>query len=515
MGLALAALFEVWWCFSNDFQMAWMYEFSAYADIARSIAEGGYHSQFVYPTELATLETSSYAQPPWPVTYRFPLFAAWVGIFFKLFGPSDGAVVVAGASAWALFVVSTYHLGASVFPGQSRLALRAALLMLATPVMFRYFTLWGYADILFGVVLLWHHSLLIQRKSREMFWVGLLGGLCFLGRFNFVIFVPVAALYLFLRKKELPSLGYFLGFLLPVLGYRMTRPDVAAELQQTTILAGNLGQIDQTIPWLEYARTPALGELVQSRFGSLIEKGVFNLSLEMEWMTRPFGHYLFVPFALVGLYLGLARGSFAEKSRDWVCVYLGCGFLQLASFSFLRVESLGRYWAWILPCFVLLAMFGLDRALNGLSPRWASLGLKSILALTLFWLITQLRYTVTATENLIPAWTVAPPPLVEFRQIAEAVPSGGLVISNVAVHVAWYSNRPAVDLPNSVEQLQSMLAKHPAKAVFIVNWPQGELYNRAQWQALVATPNWEKSLAEKLGAKEYTVARGGVLFLLK
>ncbi len=509
--LGLLALLQTWWFFNSDFQMAWMYEFSHYADIGRSVSEGKFHSHFLFPTELAVLENSPYSAPPWPITFRFPLFGVWVGLFFAILGVSDASLVVATGTAWALLVSCTYTIGRFLYPANARVALGGALLLLCTPVFFRDFTLWGYADIFFGLLILLHHQALIASSPRRMFLVGLLGGLCYLARFNFVLFTPIVALYLWLRKADRWSLGYFLGLGLVAVGYRLTRPDAAAELQSSTILAGNLSQIGQHIPWLDYSPPPKIGPLIVERFWPLMDKGMFNLFQELEWMTRPWAHFLMVPFALLAIYRILTREP-RGNLQDWVGLNLGCAAIQVATFSFLRVEPLGRYWVWMAPVGLLLAASGVQQALAGLSPRASRWALNALVVGVAFVTLGQLRYTVI--PGLMPGWSQAPPQKVEFRQLAQLVPADGLIVSNVGVHAAWYSRRAAIDLPNSFRELQAIIARHPVKAVFIVNWPQGELYNRAEWRDLTAQPEWEKDLAKRLGARSYEVVRGGVIFLL-
>ncbi len=95
--LFLAALGLVGWSYNSYFQMPLNIEFSHYGDIARSIIHGTYTSHFVDPMELAFLDSKHLGDPPWPVTYRFPLFAFLLAGVFKLIGPCDLAIITTAA----------------------------------------------------------------------------------------------------------------------------------------------------------------------------------------------------------------------------------------------------------------------------------------------------------------------------------------------------------------------------------------------------------------------------------
>lgn len=507
--LASVALLEVWWAYLHDFQMAWMYEFSSYAEIARSLTEGRYQTLCVYPAELAVLENVGHPDPPWPVTYRFPLFVLWVAGFFKVFGANDAAMVMAGAALWALFVVAIYLVGRRLFPEPGPTAALAAGLALTTPLFFRVFTLWGYTCFLFGLLLLLHHYQVTQSSTLGgAALAGVLGGLSYLARFNFILFVPVTCGFLLWRRQSKLALAYLGGFLPIFIGYSVTRPPGASQLQALT-LVGNLQHLGAKVPWLDYVAPPSALSVLSQNSGALANKALFNLFQQIEWFFVQFGHYFWVPLACVGGYRLLSEGK-QDRLKFWLQLYLGHALVQLLVFSLLRVETLGRYWVWLSPCVLLLAARTYLLLLGDLAAGTRRLVLGVSLVIGLLWFVGQMRYSVQ--PGIVPQWGNAPPTRLELPRLAQSLPEDALVITNVAVHVSWYCRRACVDLPNTVEEVETLLERHKVAALYVASWPQGELYNRPQWAALVGQPNWTEDLRQRLGAKRVDVLRDSVVF---
>ena len=87
-----------------------------------------------------------------------------------------------------------------------------------------------------------------------------------------------------------------------------------------------------------------------------------------------------------------------------------------------------------------------------------------------------------------------------MKILEEMIPPNTLVVSNVGVHLAWYIQRPCIDLPNTMEDLKKILNRYSVRFVYIVDWPQGELYSRPYWDNYVKAPFWKKEFSKEISA---------------
>jgi hypothetical protein len=105
------------------------------------------------------------------------------------------------------------------------------------------------------------------------------------------------------------------------------------------------------------------------------------------------------------------------------------------------------------------------------------------------------------------------PRAIEFPAIDAKVPPKAWIVSNVGVHIGWYLDRPAIDLPNTFDELLLLLRSYPVGAVYIAGWPQGELATRPFWADYVSKPGWEARFANATGFGTVIHLRDTVLFL--
>ena len=418
--------------------------------------------------------------------------------------------------------MAVYLAGRALFPAPRASGTLAAGIMLATPVFWVFFVLWGYACFLFGLLLLGHHVFLARAiaskaRARSFLLLGLLGGASYLSRFNFVLFVPVA-LVLIVRESSgegrvRSSLAYCAGFCAVSLPFYYWQHARVGLLQSLTF-SGNLANYrDDHLSWLDYAITPSAWEVFAQHGGAVLQKWVRDFLSQLLWLVRQFGYNLLIPFAVFGYYRITMRPS-RPALRLFVQVYTGCAFVQLTVFSLLRVETIGRYWVWLVPCTTLLAAHGLLRLRDefGNVSAVKRYGAPAIVVLMSLHLFMQIHFRLEPTN--VGAWTQQPPQELEWKQIARIVPPEALTVSNVGVHMAWYTGRSAIDLPNTVEQLEALMRNHRIGFLFIANWPNGELTNRPAWLQLMRDPGWQNRLARRLSAARIVEMRNAYLFVL-
>ncbi len=498
--------------------MPWMYELSHYGDIAREITRGRYATNFIQPVELAVFEVEKIpTEPPWPVTYRFPLFAVIIALFFKVIGVSDGSLILACAWVWGGFVVILFWIGRSLFPHKVSVAYGAAAVCMVTPVFWRYFVPWGYTCFLFAALILLHNFGLSRAVSggsslKVMVALGGLGGMCYWARFNFVLFLPVVLVVLALRYgvKRLPRIfsAYSLGFLVTVLPLVLWRWYVIGGMQSISFW-GNLAQLKSELPWLDYR-----ADLVSRIDWSLLcAKWLYNFWGQIDWFPTQYGYAALFPVAVCNLYRAFTSRRVGPGRRYFWGLYLGFAVVQLFVFSALRVESLGRYWVWFAPCLVLAAFEGLVLVLG-------TVGLFAKRVMIFGWSVFFIAWLYGQSVYFVPPVTVrtgsdGQPLQNVIVKLDKLIPKRALMISNVGVHLAWYLDRPCIDLPNTLDDLKRIVDKYHVRYVFIALWPQGEMYNRPRWQELLRGGRWVDRLSSVLPLERVVRFRDSALFILE
>ncbi len=523
--LFCATLSLVMVSYHASFQIPWMYEFSSYADIARNLSQNHTFSQnFVTPMDLAYLEEKNLSNPPWPISHRFPLFPIILAFVFSIFGASDTAVVLTSGFIFGIFVVCIYLLGRLIFPRLWYVSLIASLITALTPIFWKYFVLWGYApDFLFGILLFLHFGILSlllgkpgQIHPRHFVLLGMLGFLTYLSRYNFVLFLPATTLIILLQKfpeKKLSLfcyLGAFLGLTVPFVIYW----HIKAGGSQSISWTANLAHQSQTasLPWLDY-RTLSQKEVLLDILNhpwAFLEKGFRLFVGQVSLVLTQFGQFLVVPFTICALCFGFNSPERSQVKKTFSQLYLAALLIHILFFSFLRVEPLGRYLVWLTPFTLLMGIeyfFSfVERNLNKFRGFIYCTGAFLLLSWFLYLSLYGLK-SVYRSE-----WVSESPKHLEWKILEEVIPPNSLVVSNVGVHLAWYLQRPCIDLPNTMEDLRRILSRYPVRFIYIANWPQGEFYNRPYWNDYVKTPSWKKEFSKEISAISEYPFRDSILW---
>ena len=71
--------------------------------------------------------------------------------------------------------------------------------------------------------------------------------------------------------------------------------------------------------------------------------------------------------------------------------------------------------------------------------------------------------------------------LPELRYARENLPKDARLLTNLPTQAAWYSNRPAVNIPNRVEDALAMIGRHRLDYLLLSAHPSGELGRFPAW----------------------------------
>jgi len=525
--LFATAVALVMFAYAASFQIAWMYEWSNYSDAARHLASGqGFRTNFVTPMELAYLEREHLAQPPFPFTHRFPLFALLLAAAFRIFGAGDMVMAVVSAMLFGALVLAVAYAGRKLFPQSLAVAAAGAAIVLVNPMCWRWFALWGYgSDMLFATLLALHAVALVENledpASAPWRWyrIGLGGGACYLARYNYTLFVPVvvAVVILFSRKCRVQRIALFLAGFATVSASWFLYRQIAIGSVQSLTFAGNLADLGGDPPWLNYTIVNVPAFVTQNGL-ELLAKWIRLFFGHLQWIPTAFDDYLILPFAIVGCFFLKCTGAGERRRAAFAAFYLFGLLVNVVVFSFLRRENDGRYFLWVFP---FVALFGVDFFLTAtarLAPAtgapqgpWRQIARVGFASLFLWWTVFD---SVSLNGSIsLKKWTAQSPLDVEFPALDAKVPHNAWIVSNVGVHIGWYLDRPAIDLPNTLDDLLLLLRRYPVGAVYITNWPQGELYHRSFWTDYVSKPGWEARFAKATGFGTVIHLRDSVLFL--
>ncbi len=523
LSLFFAALFLVLIAYHTSFQIAWMYEFSSYADIARNVQKNHtFTANFVTPMDLASLEEKNLSNPPWPMTFRFPLFPAILAFAFSIFGASDATVVWTTGIIFAIFVVCIYLLGQLIFPKPWYVSLIASIIAAINPVFWCSFVLFGYAsDFLFAILLFLHFgtlSLLLSKSEKirlkHFALLGVLGFLTYLSRYNFILFLPATALIILLQKfpqKKL-SLFCYLGTFLGLTVLFQIYWHIEGGGSQSISFTANLAHLSQTtsLPWLDY-RTLSLKNLMLDYHWAILRKGFYFIVPQLIRLLAQFGNFLVVPFTICGLYFGLRSPETTQAKKIFSHLYIAALVIHIIFFVFLRVEALERYLLWLTPFTLLVGIEYFFIFVEKNVSKFRSVIYCIVALLLLSWFLYQSIFSLKSIYR--SEWAFESPKHLEWKILEEKIPPNSLVVSNVGVHLAWYLQRPCIDLPNTMEDLKKILNRYSVGFVYIADFPGGDLPTRPYWHNYVRTPLGRKELAKEISAVSQYQFRDSTLWL--
>ncbi|PIU19980.1 MAG: hypothetical protein COT18_04770 [Elusimicrobia bacterium CG08_land_8_20_14_0_20_59_10] len=496
------------WSVSRNFEGGLTHEFCQYSEIGRNIRAGeGLRSRMIYSSALATLDERGIPFEEYnPVLDRFPLPAWLTAAAQALFGETDAAALILSVLALAALAAGTaYIAGLLLGPGA---ALAAGLIVALCPTLQRGFILWGLPDLGFAAITLAAIGLLISLRRNPapgIYWAiaGIAGGLAWLYRSNFMLWLPLLALWIYKRggpadggRARNRLLWWTGGFLLAA------APGLANNLHwygsiNPPTMPWNLAHhvITETPPWLHY-RVFTPGETLHQ-----------PLLLAGKWFTLLWQHLKSWPalwqFHLVWPAAAWGAARLWRKRREesaafeGAAVYLAMLALQVCVFCFLRFEELGplaggRYYLWFIPAAAILAVRGAGDL--KLLPR--GIYFAAVLAFAAWWLVSPQGKTAYPGGLPVKDWP-------ELREAALAAGEHGLVATNLPGQVVWYARRRSLHLPSYPADLEAIMRKHKVDAVLLTRLPLGEPECLPGWRAIATDPKALKEFSLKNGFTRY------------
>lgn len=476
------------WSASRNFEGALSHEFCQYAETARNILAGeGMRTRMIYPSVLAALDARGIPFGEYnPVLDRFPLHIWLTAAAQSLWGANDAASLLLSIFSLALLASGTAYAAGLLWGGGA--ALSAGLIVAAAPSFQRGFVLWGLPDLGFAVLTLAAAGLLVSMRGRKASWLwaaaGMIAGLAWLYRSNFLVWLPLFAAWIFWRggaggngrpaARLLAWLGGFLLAAAPGLAYNLLWYGSATP----PVAAWNLAHhvVVEAEPWLQY------------RVFTLRESLGHPLLLAQKWFSLFWLHlkgwpplwqfHLVWPAAAWGAADLWRRRKQESAAFEYAAFYAAMLVIQVSVFCFLRYEELGgrvagRYYLWFAPAAAMLAVRG-------------AAGMRAPLRLAYFAAVFAFALRWLAMPQGAPAYPGGLPvrDWPELKAAAGAAGPRGLVATNLPGQVVWYAGRRALQLPSDPAQLAAIMRRHRVDAILLSRLPLGEPGNLPGWRAI-------------------------------
>ncbi len=497
------------WCvhFSTNFQGLWAPDAMEYADVARNIAQG--HG--ITTKSIWTLLLEKYQSLPFPSLLRPPLFPLCGAALFRVFGPSELAVVALCGVAFVATVIPLYVLIVRFF---GRLAAWLAVLLYVFHNQSLYYSISGLTEpmaTLFFMIFLCVFFLRQGYLSRLL--AGLIIGLAQVTSDKaipcFVVAVIFSVVESFQRRRWTESLLLVAGFLAAVMPfavynfvvfgvfpYNKADPNVAL-IPGPSLWAANLRYLHPISAWAFVSAYPVV---VINKFFAYFDG--FTRAALFGGLVSP---YIMV-FALMGLFMP-PRGPESGNGGARRCYFyiLVALLVQICALSFLYyVES--RYLMAFAPMLIgFAAGFFVTAAAQISQRRVVTVAVVAVLLLLVFEPVATIRSLMGKGEFSDQYARAGQWAFVSRLFDEKGVGPEAIVVTDIPWATAWYGRRTSILFPATMEQLGELDDRIlPVDAVFLTN--QMNTSFRSQFTQETDAP-WRTILEKKpprfaVGTKE-------------
>ncbi|MBI4248289.1 MAG: hypothetical protein HY611_02210 [Elusimicrobia bacterium] len=486
------------------------YEFCHYGEIGRNIAQGkGFRTGVVFPATLAFFERKGIGfTPESPEFARFPLYAYAVGASERLFGAGDFQVAWVNGAVVSFASALLYWIVAQSAPAWT--GLLASIFLFFCPSILRGFALWGYPDLLFGLlILILNYGVVFG--AWPPFALGLLGGAAWAARSNFMLWLPVYGAWIYWKssgRRGRACALFAAGFLAAAFPYAYyLRSHFGGVVNPNFLWNLANGVLIPDLAWNHY-RLFHFSEILPALWQPLLKKGLlgfldFFRNLPALWQCG----FLWGPYFL---------SLFAPKDRAWRNWQQLYGILlgvQLFFFVFLRQESIGpfvsgRYYLWYAPALMAGAAQGFrDLSVYVNKKTWSALCFLLVLGHAFLWSSYYAKKDPGfGHPSGLPVqnW-----PEMEF--LREEAESGSVVLSNIPAQVGWYAGLRAVQLPYEWEDVPKIEAASRLDYIFVTTLTAGEFGRFPQWQKILISPDERRAFCARFGYAPHRVYPNGLL----
>ena len=419
----------------------------------------------VLPDELGTPR-----RPPFPLLVGHPLVPILDAIVFRLGGEHAALTLIPPALAYLVVVVLAAALARRLTGSHAVAACAAVAVTFAPRVL--YFASEGLSELPFAAITL--GALLLLRSPPERARWLVFGLLLGLGHLTRPIMVPLLPVWLAGAMLASPSGQRMRAVLLTLAGFVPFAAGLAlykwsaaghplADVARFNLLAGLAPGFEpirihrmldppEPLAWLAAHPGAVVGKLLREgppmADAALLSMGPLPALLSL------------------GALLGPARQAFEPALRLAVLGVFGVSILLVT----LALPS-GRYFVPLLPVLLALAVAGtfrLARRLKLAGPVGVALCAALVAWVAVYPTLRTWKWTGSAGIRDRGEFTESVWRSVGARLDRE-LPEGTLVASDVSAWVCWYADRPAVLIPNSPADLDSLARRVPIGGLVLTN----------------------------------------------
>jgi len=478
--LIAATLFTsaVWYLYyKNYFGGLVLNDAMDYAGIARNVARGqGFISQYITPLALA------HHGVPQPDMWRAPLWPLALAAFQKVFGFIDEASAMGTGfffilTAPVIFLLARQWFGTLAGAG-------AVLIYALTPELLKY-SISGMTEpmavFMMSAVLLPATAKPLKNNSGD--WIsGITLGLFYLTRYNALTFLPsfLAFRWFFRRRGLRPPLQMLAGFILAALPWM---------IRNTVIFGNPLFSLQKYEPVMFTSIFPDYSlylypikvnvqEIIKTHPQALLEKIGANLESFASYFFSPtlngVSAVIFVIF-LISLFLPLGKKTAGVKP-----LVISCFLIQLA--ALLVIHFIPRLFLIFTPLYIIFALGSLITLLK--TPAVKSRLLRCLPVLATAAVVISLTYfNFTGQDPIKKVPSERGPYLGVINELANSVPAGKVILTDMGHMVSWYGDRYACKIPYSVAMIPEIKKRADIGAVFISD--------RILWHMPEADRSWK------------------------
>lgn len=495
-----------------------------YASMSRNLLDGrGFLSQYMTPMSLV------HHGLPQPNLWRAPLWPLVLAAFQRLFGSGDAASALAGGACFAAGACLVFVLGRRWF--NAPVGLAAAMLYIFSAQVLD-FSISGLTEPLAMLLMLvWLYALTVVRP--ETWWkvllLGGLSGLFYLARYNAILFLLPALIFLILRARRLSIrpkaadqgeispvpgrvlilLCFLAGFLL-VTGPWLYRNYSIAGSPFFSLQKYEPAMFTQTYPgyslYMRPVKVDVPGFVLTHR--TEVQKKVGNgwNNFRRNFLNRQFTGLALRVFVFFLLALLLPLDRIYPAQRGMRPLAAACFLLQLA--ALLPLHYIPRLFMIFVPVYMIYAagavwtlahqacLFVAGRMASFPRSAWGRSGNLQATAAVTFAAAVLAAFVFLGARTNYPGfhpvyegdhpttlWATA------VKDVSRLVPPDQVILSDQGQIFAWYSERFACKIPFSPQLLPEVCRLAPVRAIYISSW--------ITWQIPEADRSWIRIYQER------------------
>jgi 4-amino-4-deoxy-L-arabinose transferase-like glycosyltransferase len=451
----ITALVWVWGFNTHYFNRRDAYD---YAQLSRQFYQGkGLSTLQIFPRHIPYFqERSLLVSQDWPNLYRNPLITITSAFFLKFFESEIVAMVIQSGLWYLAGIPVIFFLAKGL--ANLQVAILSTVFYVADPVIFLY----GYSGMTetlatFLLLLIFAVGFLGEMKAWKWVLLGILSGLAYLARTQFVILIPLVFVFAWIRtakpqRTRVTSL-VLTGLLLPMLPWFVRNLRVAGDPTFSFTTTRNI--ILDAIPGhsdLEMQlHAPVDLITVLGQYGRQIGAKVLgnvstNVLSPRYWANSFRRMYIIFPlFAILSLFRGRKPVSERYNQFKWSVVLLILGTFLLISLTVYSVRSYVMFRPLILILGTNEILLILDRLVSSSTLR--SLGMAALVLLGAW----QFSSDVIAHRSSAPVQSTFDQKT--YRFLKQNTKANEVIATDISEQISLFTERRTLRLPADPAEL--------------------------------------------------------------